>query len=209
MRVKLQIGILFACLVLLLGLSATAFAQAYSWVDDEGNVHYGDSIPPEYADQEQRTLRGGVEVDRVDRALTEEEREELRHQEELAREAERAAEMQAERDRRLMSLYGSVDEIRRLRDDRVEGLRSQLRLTASNLENLESDLESVEERIESHEDRGDEPPEHLESRYEDLADQVSSRQQQLLELEDQLDSVRSRFDSEIDRFSELQEEHGR
>ncbi|MEA5446528.1 DUF4124 domain-containing protein [Gammaproteobacteria bacterium AB-CW1] len=193
-------------LALTLIFSATALsAQAYSWVDEDGNVHYGDSIPPEYRDQEQRTLRDGLEVERKDRALTEEEREELRLQQEMEEEARRAAEIQRREDERLLRLYGSVDEIERLRDDRVAGLRSQIRLTANSLEELEENLERVEERIDEHEERGDEPPEHLESRYEDLARQVTEHQRHLLEREEQLERVRARFNNEIQRFSELQE----
>ncbi len=40
--------------------------QSYSWVDKNGERHYGDAVPPEYAQTEQRVLNErGVEVDRV------------------------------------------------------------------------------------------------------------------------------------------------
>ncbi len=207
--IRLQRISLSLLIALALSLPGLAFAQMYSWTDEDGNVHYGDSIPPEYRDQESRELRDGVEVDRVERAPTEEELRERRLQQELAEEAARAAELQARDDRRLLSLYGSVSEIERLRDDRIEGLRSQIRLTAANLEELEQNLERVEENLDRYEDRGEEPPEHLLSRYEDLSRQVGDHQRHLMEREDQLEHVRTRFNAEIDRFTELQEERGR
>lgn len=198
-----------AGLILLSLFSAPVMAQTYSWTDEDGNVHYGDSVPPEYRDQEQRTLREGVEVDRRERALTEEEREELRRQE-AREEAEREArERQREEDERLLRLYGSVAEIERLRDDRVEGLRSQIRLTEANLEELEENLVSVEESIERYEERDEEVPPYLVDRQENLSQQVNDHQRHVLERESQLERVRDRFEQEIERFSELQEERTR
>ena len=45
-----KIQFLISCLVLvLLAASPISYGQLYKWVDDQGNVHYGDS-PPENAD---------------------------------------------------------------------------------------------------------------------------------------------------------------
>ena len=44
---------LLAC-SLLYGPVAGAFM--YKWVDDEGEVHYGDSVPPEFSDKERRKI---------------------------------------------------------------------------------------------------------------------------------------------------------
>jgi len=192
-------------LSVLLALPATALAQTYSWVDEDGNTHYGDSIPPEYRDQEQRTLRDGLEVERLDRAPTEEEREARRQAQALAEEARRAEELQAERDNRLLRLYGSVEEIERIRNDRVAGLRSQIRLPSANLEDLEDDLAAVEDRLDGFDERGEEPPERLLQRYEDLSNQVTDHQRHLLEREEQLEAVRDRFNDDIERFSEIQD----
>ncbi len=42
-------------------------AQTYRWVDDKGVVHYGDSVPAEYAQKERSVLNGqGVEVGHVE-----------------------------------------------------------------------------------------------------------------------------------------------
>jgi hypothetical protein len=39
----------------------------YSWVDKNGERHYGDAVPPEYAQSERRVLNSeGVEVQHVD-----------------------------------------------------------------------------------------------------------------------------------------------
>ena len=41
----------------------TIKAQTYKWTDEQGVVHYGDSVPAEYSQREQRVLNSqGVEV---------------------------------------------------------------------------------------------------------------------------------------------------
>ena len=47
----------------------------YKWVDEKGVVHYGDSIPPQYAKQERSVLnRHGVEVGRLEGEKTDAQR---------------------------------------------------------------------------------------------------------------------------------------
>ena len=44
---------------------------AYKWVDDKGVIHYGDSVPAEYSQREQRQLNSqGVEVGRKQAEMT-------------------------------------------------------------------------------------------------------------------------------------------
>ena len=52
--------------LLLVGLSGGASAQGkkmYRWVDDQGVVHFGDHVPPEFADTNRQVLnQQGVAV---------------------------------------------------------------------------------------------------------------------------------------------------
>ena len=108
---KNVVGIL--CMVVLLGLTAVAaFGEAsgrklYKWVDQQGVTHYGDHIPPEYANQEQHIVNSqGVEVQRLDA---------LKSPEQLAAEDQKKleAEQRQSRDRNLLNTYASVPEIER------------------------------------------------------------------------------------------------
>src|SRR5690348_18390989 len=70
----------FQCVVLAVAcLAAAAQAQnagskkttTYKWVDDKGVIHYGDSVPAEYSQREQRELNSqGVEVGRHQAEMT-------------------------------------------------------------------------------------------------------------------------------------------
>jgi len=58
----IKTGMFGAALVLFAAFSATAEAKLYKWVDDKGTTHFGETIPPEYAnkDRVQYDDRGNV-----------------------------------------------------------------------------------------------------------------------------------------------------
>jgi hypothetical protein len=125
-------------------VSATAAARSgtvYRWVDDEGIVHYDDSVPPEYAEQNKDILTNeGVKVGSIRGRKT---------AEELAAEA-RAAELAVEealqlrRDNALINTYLNVEEILMHRDRRVELFSAQSRVTELFLTNLATRLSKLE-----------------------------------------------------------------
>ena len=191
------------------GLLASSMLQAsptYRWVDDDGVVHYGDRIPPEYADQRSDVLnRHGVAVGS---------REGLRSAE--AREAEARAERNAtqRRDRVLLDTYLDVDEIRMLRDRRLDMLQAQLDVAASTLERLYQQLHSLEMIAAEYRPYNDDP--EAERIPEDLARDLASVQSSVLDYERTLDQGREeqlrlveRFEADILRFEELQAERQR
>ncbi len=60
-------------LIILFGLifSCGVHAKMFKWVDNKGKTHYGDTIPPEYADQGNVQLdKRGQVVNKTDAALT-------------------------------------------------------------------------------------------------------------------------------------------
>ena len=87
--------------------------KVYKWVDAQGITHYGDQIPPEYASQESALVnKQGVEVGRQEAQKTP---EQLAAAEQQRLDAER----RASRDKNLLNTYVSVQEIERLRDQRL------------------------------------------------------------------------------------------
>ena len=71
----------FAVVCVLLGSAGPAVAgdgQLYRWVDENGTVHFGDSVPPEYAKTERHIVNEhGISVDVLPAEKTEEQLQEL------------------------------------------------------------------------------------------------------------------------------------
>ena len=96
----------------LLVLSSSALAKGeqkvYRWVDEDGNVYYGDSVPVEFRDQRKDVLDDtGVMVDSIEGKKTEEQLE----QERIENERIEARAMQLRQDRALLATYLSVEEL--------------------------------------------------------------------------------------------------
>jgi Domain of unknown function (DUF4124) len=113
---------------------------AYRWVDEQGVVHYGDNIPPQYASQDRTILNSqGVEVGHLDAQKTPEE-------EAVATRAREALMKQKQHDAFLVSTYTSVKDIEALRDVRLDQLKGQRAAAEQYVESLRVRLASLQSR---------------------------------------------------------------
>jgi hypothetical protein len=111
-RVELALTAILLGIALVLTGASEARAAVYKWVDEKGVVHYTDKMPPEAVDKASTELnKQGVPVKKTDKALTPEQRQALEQEAERKREAARAQEEIARRDRALVSSYTSEAEI--------------------------------------------------------------------------------------------------
>ncbi|MEJ2274219.1 MAG: DUF4124 domain-containing protein [Woeseiaceae bacterium] len=132
--------IIISALALLSAPAAAAEKNVYSWEDEEGQKHYGDSIPPEYADQPKNRLNDqGVAVEKIEGKKTPEQLAEEERQKKLAVERK----LQRQKDQALLATYLSIDEIVMHRDRRVELFQAQARVTELYLRNLQRRLEKL------------------------------------------------------------------
>ncbi|MDD5366901.1 MAG: DUF4124 domain-containing protein [Gallionellaceae bacterium] len=110
-------------------LAATAgWAATYRWVDEKGGVHYGDSIPAQYAGQGHLELNAqGRVIKRVEQAPTSAQARQLRQQAEERKAAEERETLKRERhDNALLATYGSVLEIEQARKRELAQVQATL-----------------------------------------------------------------------------------
>jgi len=195
-------------ILLLVTASAAAAQQGqklYRWVDDDGVTHYGDTIPPEYAELERQVVnKHGITVDVMQAKLTPEEIAEQERLEELRREAE----LQRRADQALLATYLTVDEILMHRDRRVELFRAQARVTELYLRNLQRRMDSLRDEASQFRPYNDDPEAPMID--PDLADDMAStkatierHEQNLKQFRADEQSIVARFDGDIDRFKKL------
>jgi Domain of unknown function (DUF4124) len=114
--------------------------QTYKWTDDKGVVHYGDSVPSEYAQREQRVLNSqGLEVQKRQAEMTPTEAAafQAKQQEESRRK---------QHDMFLISTYPSVKEIENVRDVRLDQINGQILAAESYISSLTSRADSLKQR---------------------------------------------------------------
>lgn len=148
-RTRLRIGSAAALGVLALIGAAVTFAAAdgtqdtnrfYKWVDSQGVVHYGDSVPPQFSQDAQDVLNGeGVRIDHIAGRET---AAQLSADQQAAQEASE----RAQRDKFLLTTYASTKEIEQLRDERLDQIDGQIRASAAYIDSLTLRLAALEDR---------------------------------------------------------------
>ena len=179
---------------------------AYKWVDENGVVHYGDNVPPQYAQQDRAVLNhDGVTVGHIDAALT---------PEQAAAEAQKKREAlkQRQHDSFLITTYTSVADIEALRDVRLEQLRGQRAATEQYIESLRSRLGALQARAltfipySSRPDARRMPDDVAENLVRTL-DEVRTQSSALLAKSEEEKTLRAQFDADIARYQELHTIH--
>jgi hypothetical protein len=211
MRLKNVAWILCAvALLALTGIPAGAGTGTgrtlYKWVDEHGLTHYGDRIPPEYASQEQHIINSqGVEINRLDAQKT---------PEQLAAEDQKKLEAQQSqnRDHNLLSTYASVQEIERLRDQRVTLVTDQIKVTSSFLDSLNGKLKKLRVSSMHFKPYNSDPnapamPDQLAEDLVRVGNDIHTQEQNLREKGSEETTMRKQFESDIARFKELKGIH--
>lgn len=179
--------------------------KLYRWVDSEGIVHYGDSIPAQYAELERQVVNDhGITVDVMHAKKTDEEIAEELRQEELRQ----ARELQRRQDQALLATYLSVDEILLHRDRRVELFQAQARVTELYLSNLKRRLQKLQRDASRYRPYSQDPD--AEMIDPDLVGDITTTKETIERHEENLrrfqqdeQNIVARFDGDIDRFKKL------
>jgi hypothetical protein len=204
----MKASIFTAALLVLLPLVAAAAQgdqKLYRWVDKEGNVHYGDRVPAEYAEVDKEVLNEhGITLDVMRGKKSEAELAEERRQEELRMRREQ----QRRQDQALLATYLSIDEIIMHRDRRVELFQAQSRVTELYLRNLQKRLDSLQAEASRYRPYSDDPDAEMikPDLAADLAntrEAIARHEANLQRFQEDEQNIVARFESDIDRFREL------
>jgi len=122
--------------------SAQAAGITYRWVDAEGNLQLSDTLPPRAASQGYKILdpSTGQVVREVAPQKSAQQKAREQAEREAARQQQRKAREQARRDRVLLSLYGSVEDIKRVRDERLDRMDGRIRQMEGSIERMETTI---------------------------------------------------------------------
>ena len=184
---------------------ASEHDRVYKWVDEDGQIHYGDSIPPEYSDLPKQVLNEhAVTVDHLEGRKTEEQL----LAEQKARELETQKELQRRADQALLATYLSVEEIVMHRDRRIELFQAQSRVTELYLRNLERRLSKLKREAARYRPYNEDPDAPLIS--QDLVADINETNATIARHEKNLQKFRederqmvARFEGDINRFKAL------
>ena len=187
-----------AASMLILALSLNAEAKLFKWVDDNGVIHYGDVVPPEYANKDKEVVKDNKTGER-DKRIESMSPEMIRAKEEEEAKNIASKKEREEKDRRVNALrntYSSEKEIDLalernlvLVNARLDRINIQLKSSQSTLDDLKKDADnrSREGRI---------IPQSL---YDDISlteARITQLQSERAKNEEEMKSLKERFESD-------------
>ncbi len=209
-EVGMRLRFLTTVLLLLAGVnSALAEGKTYKWLDEDGVVHYGDSVPPQYAKTRRAVLnQQGVQVGVLEAQKTPEQLAEEARQRALEEQRERDKAEKFQRDGVLLATYLSVEEIELLRDRRLDILQAQETITDQYLATLRTRMATLEkdsQGFKPYNAEADAPPipTNLAQELMNTLESINNYERRLANNRHEQALLRNQFELDIVRFREL------
>lgn len=178
----------------------------YRCKDAQGQTHFGDSKPAACEGLDTDVLgKNGTVLETIEGTQARLAREQ---REIVEAKAQREKDQRAQRDRMLIETYGSVEDIERLRDQRIEQLDSQYRITELNIRNLRERQVRLEGQIARFKPYSNKPnapplPDHLGEEMVNTVNGVRVYEETLAKNRAEQAQITSSFAADIKRFKEL------
>jgi len=172
--------------------------------DKDGNWHFGDTLPPECAQEGYQELNEqGMVVDETEAAKTDEEIAEAKRLAVIEAEKKRIEEDAARKDQILLDTFTNVDDINMVRDGKLSALETSITLAEKRNEKLQSEMDKLIEQAAAAEREGKAPPEHLEKDIQKLKRQIDNNNAFIAEKRQEQEAVKTEAEQDVARFKEL------
>ncbi len=186
--------------------------KLYKWIDENGEVRYSDQLPTQDVRKRHQMLndKGVVietkEVPRTREERLAEEREKKLIQAKLKEERRKKAQ-QDKIDRVLLLTFSSEDEMKDVRDNRIEVIDSVIRLIKKSLIKTEEQVIILEDQADlTYVSKGKEIPGGLAQQIEHFTRKAENRTEQLRLKEEEKNRINTQFDSDLERYRFLKED---
>jgi len=196
----------FSLLLILLASFPAVAGKLYSWVDENGKTHYGNTVPPQYAQQGNTELdKKGAVIKKTDAALTPEQRK--AKEEELAqqKEEEKKNLEQKRRDKALLNTYTTEKEIDLVRDRNLQQGELQLQSMELRAKQVQPRLDQARKRAEGLVAKKRPIPPDLQQEIEEAEKEMLRLQEMIKQRRMDMNAIRARFEDDKKRFRELRQ----
>lgn len=206
MVMKTPLGKICYLLILPALLVATdSFAERmYKWVDENGQIHYSNRLPPEASKQERKVINEQGRTLKVYRApKTEAEKAEEARLAELEARKEKILEQRRIHDRSLVATYSSQEDMLQARDGKLSSIEALIQLTNSRITSMQERLLQLSDEAAEYERSGKQLPATLQQQITNLREQIAQNKEFSADKQVEMEDIRKQFDADIKRFNEL------
>ncbi|HSM97585.1 MAG TPA: DUF4124 domain-containing protein [Gallionella sp.] len=190
-------------LIVGLTLSFPVAAKLYKWVDDNGITHYGETIPPEYANKDRVELNKSGRVIKSEEVNTPERRLAREQEEAKKREEARAALEQQRRDKTLVNTYSSVQEIDLARRRSLQQVDARINVLNSYLKTSNDNLLSLQAEADNYTKANKKIPDSLHEDLQEAQARLAKLQQDMEKPRAEKAALEKRFEADKLRYMEL------
>lgn len=196
-----------SCLILLPALLSCSEALAeriYKWVDENGEIQYGDRVPPQYATTQRSVINDqGRTLKVYEAAKSPEEKAEAEALGKKRAEEKKLADQQAVRDHSLLSTYSSEEDMLLARDSKVASVDTLIQLTNSRLDSMQKRLNELTDDAAEFERSGKKLPEGLVNQMKSIKEQIRQNEEFVKSKQNEKGEIARKFDDDIKRYREL------
>lgn len=190
--------------MLLLFAAGNVDAQLYRWVDDKGQVQFGDRIPPQYSKNGHEVLSGdGRVIEQVEREKTKEEIAAMEAEQIRQEELRKAREEQARNDATLLRTFTSTEDIDRTLEQRVNSIQSQINRDQATIGDLDHDLRSSLRKKKKYQADEEVVPHQLVLNISEIRSRLRTLDDEIMKKKELQIQLRTEFMSDKERFLEL------
>lgn len=184
--------IVIASLLALLGTSAEA--KLYKWVDDQGVTHYGEVIPPQYADKERVQINKGLEVKEPDKPKAGPAKD--------VKEDEATIERKR-RDQALLGTFSSESEIDLALQRNLQPLNARTDGIQLSINTAQDDLAGYQKEKAAMEQSGKPVNKVLQQQIDQTTARIAKLQDELVESKKDVAAMKARYNADKQRYHEL------
>jgi len=192
---------LLAVLLLSLGASGVLAQNVYKWVDEDGSVHYSQTLPPDRADDAHDRLNSrGLVAERVRAA---EELAALKAEQAEQRELDEQQRLQAQQDRLFLAAFPDERDLRRMAESRRETILSERKALGGLIEQSRTRFAELVAEAGAYERRGESTPGFLIQSIEDTRGRLQQLADRRAELDRRLEQLEHELSADLARHRRL------
>ncbi len=182
--------------------SLPAAAKMYKWIDDTGTTHYGESIPPEYANKDRVEMEKGRVTKKIE-IMSAEDRLAKKAADAKKLEADKAALDQKRHDTTLTNTYSNAEEVDLARKRNLQQVEAQITNNKSQLKIANDGLLNLQQEATKITKSNKPVPVSLQEELQQSQTKVAKLQKNLDKSLAEKAIVEARFDADKARYIEL------
>ena len=190
-----------AMAVVLISSSFLVQAKMFKWVDENGQMHFGDKIPQKYLVKEHDELNEyGVKTKHLAAVKTPEEKAEERRLEKKRKKVALADEKQKKLDRELLDIYSTERDLVIARDSRLNAVATQIQMSEAIINASNKKIESMEKQVDGIKALKREVPVDLYNRIDSEKQEIVVQNRVMSKHKKRSNEILEKYNGYIERF---------